>query len=564
MTERSWRPSPPRWISFLRERSQEQAVSLLLRYTALLAVTVALFSTAFHVLMRLEGQQHPWWTGLYWSVSTMTTLGLGDLAFEGFAGRALTSLAVLVGVMFMLVLLPLVLIQFPPWIEARTAARVRRQLGADVSGHVVLTEMDPIGAELMRKLKRFGVPYVLVVSDLEQALRFDALGFSVMLGELDLPETWRAARLQSAALLVANGTDIRNPNVIFTARGVAPELNVVALVRRPEFAGALEAAGCTHMLQVGPTLGRALASRVIGSDALTHEIGSFHDLVIAEATASKTPLVGKTLRESRLTELVEVGVVGTWERGEFLVAGPDTRIGPHTLLILAGTREQMAEYDQLFAIYNVSSEPVLIIGGGVVGRATARALERRGIDYRILDRDAVVLRDQRGIQGDAADVEVLERAGIGRAPAAVVTTHDDDTNVFLTLYCRRLRPEMQLVSRATYERNVETLHRAGADSVVSMASMGSNAILGLLQREEVLTVSEGLEVFKAVVPATLVGGTIGEGDLWRTTGCSVVALRSDGVTHVLPPPERGLAAGDELVLIGSRVDEQRFLERFGA
>ena len=76
------------------------------------------------------------------------------------------------------------------------------------------------------------------------------------------------------------------------------------------------------------------------------------------------------------------------------------------------------------------------------------------IEYRMIDRSGSVLRDERGIQGDAADLEVLERAGIARAPAAVITTHDDDTNVFLTLYCRRLRPEMQIVSRATYEKNV--------------------------------------------------------------------------------------------------------------
>lgn len=223
----------------------------------------------------------------------------------------------------------------------------------------------------------------------------------------------------------------------------------------------------------------------------------------------------------------------------------------------------MAEYDQLFAIYNVSSEPVLIIGGGVVGRSTAKALERRGIDYRILDRDSIVLRDQRGIQGDAADMEVLERAGIGRAPAAVVTTHDDDTNVFLTLYCRRLRPDLQLVSRATYERNVETLHRAGADSVVSLTSMGSNAILALLKREEVLTVSEGLEVFSDHVPEQLVGRTVADCELTESTGCSIVAVRSAGETYVQPAPGRELSAEDELILIGSRAAELRFHERFG-
>ena len=39
------------------------------------------------------------------------------------------------------------------------------------------------------------------------------------------------------------------------------------------------------------------------------------------------------------------------------------------------------------------------------------------------------------------------------SPAVVITTHDDDVNVYLTLYCRRLRGDIQIISRATLERN---------------------------------------------------------------------------------------------------------------
>ena len=52
----------------------------------------------------------------------------------------------------------------------------------------------------------------------------------------------------------------------------------------------------------------------------------------------------------------------------------------------------------------------------------------------------------------------------------LVTTHDDDINVYLTLYCRRLGPDLQIISRANLDRNVSTLHRAGADAVLSYAT----------------------------------------------------------------------------------------------
>ena len=52
-----------------------------------------------------------------------------------------------------------------------------------------------------------------------------------------------------------------------------------------------------------------------------------------------------------------------------------------------------------------------------------------------------------------ADLEVLNDAGIKDATSVLVTTHDDAVNVYLTLYCRRLRPDMLILSRSTLDRN---------------------------------------------------------------------------------------------------------------
>ena len=64
-------------------------------------------------------------------------------------------------------------------------------------------------------------------------------------------------------------------------------------------------------------------------------------------------------------------MVGVWERGEFSAAGPARRLSSSTVLLLAGTRAQLDEYDALFCIYNSNDKPVVIIGGGRVGSACA-------------------------------------------------------------------------------------------------------------------------------------------------------------------------------------------------
>ena len=144
----------------------------------------------------------------------------------------------------------------------------------------------------------------------------------------------------------------------------------------------------------------------------------------------------------------------------------------------------------------------------------------------------------------------------------VISTHDDDTNIYLTIYCRKLRPNVRIVSRATLERNVATLHRAGADFVMSYASMGANAILTLLDRSDVVMVAEGLNIFRVPVPPELVGRTMAEADIRRKTGSTVVAWQVGDALTLTPDPNAPMPRDGELIVIGSLAAESEFLEEF--
>ena len=153
-----------------------------------------------------------------------------------------------------------------------------------------------------------------------------------------------------------------------------------------------------------------------------------------------------------------------------------------------------------------------------MGRATCRALAEREIDTRLIDQNAALIRDpEREICGNAADLETLRKARIDDAPAVIITTNDDDMNVYLTIYCRRLRPDIQVITRATAERTVATLYRAGADTVVSYASMGATFIMNRLQRGEIVMLAEGLDLFRLPVDRVFAvegTGTVVTGTLW--------------------------------------------------
>ena len=73
-------------------------------------------------------------------------------------------------------------------------------------------------------------------------------------------------------------------------------------------------------------------------------------------------------------------------------------------------------------------------------------------------------------------------------------------NIYLAVYCRRLNPALRIVSRITHERNVEAIHRAGADFVLSYTTLGVEAVMSLLRGYELVVLGEGVELFSIPVP----------------------------------------------------------------
>lgn len=554
-------------LSYLAVPLRERRVRVLVFLLVAFALLVVGFSTAFHVLMEREGQSHSWPTAIYWTLVTMTTLGFGDITFISDTGRIFSVLVLLSGSVFILVLLPFTFIQFvfAPWMERRNRSRVPLRMPDDLHGHLVLTSLGSIEDELIRRAKRAGVPYVLIEASLETALAYHDRGYTVMRGEIDDPETYRAVGASRAALVATTRSDPANSNIVFTVREISPDVPIVATANDPAAVDVLELAGANRVLRLGDMLGETLARRVLSPDARCRRLGEVAGLHVAEAPAIGTTLVGQSIAELDLRGRLGVNVIGVYLRGVFELAGPETRLESASVVILAGTAEQLDAYDGLFGRGVDVKRPVIIIGGGRVGRAAGAALLEAGLEYRIVEQRPDRVRDpQRYVLGNAADLAVLEQAGIRTANTVVITTHDDDVNVYLTLYSRRLRPDVQVIARANLDRNVSTLYRAGADSVGSYASTGATAMWNVFRSDDTLRVEEDLDVFRVPVPRQLAGRTLAECHLRRRTGCNVIALVHRGLARSHPTANDPLPPDAELVLIGDHEAESRFHHEFPA
>lgn len=146
---------------------------------------------------------------------------------------------------------------------------------------------------------------------------------------------------------------------------------------------------------------------------------------------------------------------------------------------------------------------IIICGFGRVGQEVAKQFKKDKQAFIIIDlnEDNIFLAKQKNylsIQDDASKNAVLINAGINRGATTIIcTTRNDVTNVYVTLTSRHLNPEINIISRANREDNVNKLYQAGANSVIQPFEIAGllaaeyigqpvafEAILGILQGQK--------------------------------------------------------------------------------
>ena len=510
-------------------------------------------------------------SGIYWTLVVMSTQGFGDITFVGDAGKIFTMFVNLTGIIFMLVMLPFVIIEFVynPLMAAQKDANAPRSLPETMKGHVLITYYDATATAFIARLNQHKIPYAVIVEEVSEAYRLRDLGVEVLVGNLRQPQTYIDARADQAALVsVTSESDPINTNIVFVVRQVSDRVPIVSFSNHVDSIDILELAGSSQVLDISDLMGKALARSTSNDGVAAHVMGKIDDLRIVEARVSGTALVGKTLKEADLGRKMNVTVVGVWERGNFELAGPHTRITENSILVMAVSDEQLKVYNSQFSADYEEGSGVVILGAGRVGLAAARYLREKGTPFTIIDKEEPEGREweefaQNIVLGDAADLNFLRSTLFFEASAMLITTHDDDINIFLTLYFRKLRPGVQIIVRANDEGNVSMLHRAGADFVLSSSTMASTMLFNNLKQGHLYTMVEGLYAIQVKIPPKMVGKSLVNLQFRALTGCSVIAMILDSRCVINPSPFEPLPENAEIIMVLTPEAEDKFIRYFG-
>lgn len=554
---------------FLNQNESKQNIKALLKYLLFVIAVIVFFTIIFHFMMLYEGRQFSWVTGFYWTLTVMSTLGFGDITFESDVGRLYSIVVMLTGTILLLIMLPFAFIRFfyAPWLEAQIHSQAPRNVPENTVGHVIICKYDSITPNLIRRLKHNKIPYFVIEENSAKASRLFQKGISVICGDLEERETYENILADKARLIFANAEDTTNTNIILTVREIAPEVQIAAVAADEDSIDILELSGATHVLPLKQRLGEHLANRIAVGNARTKVIGEFDDWKVFEFSIHDTNLKGKRLNETKIRENCGVNVIGVWQQGQLRPANSELLLSEFCVPVAVGTKAQIDKLNDTIVSEETDSEAILILGGGKVGRAAARSLKENHRKVFMVDqnkkmRSKIGNIPDRYIIGDAADRETLIKAGLEESSLVILSTNNDAVNIYLSIYCRRLKPDIRIVCRITHERNLDSIHRAGADFVLSYAPLGAESVIALIQNRKPMIMGEGVEFFTVDVPRSLAEKTLEESNIGSQIGMIVLAIRKNGDVIANPSPDEILPSNCKLNLLGTVQQLQKFKEIF--
>ncbi len=155
------------------------------------------------------------------------------------------------------------------------------------------------------------------------------------------------------------------------------------------------------------------------------------------------PVINTPLRQ--LTDLfstLRAIVVGVRREGNLFAPNAGDQLFAGDQIYVCTHRDDVPRTMEIFGKTNTKQERVVIIGGGNVGLAVARALEARTerIRAKVIEKNrhcaelaANALERTIVLNGDGLNAELLAEANVARADAVLAVTDDDKTNILVSV-----------------------------------------------------------------------------------------------------------------------------------
>lgn len=246
---------------------------------------------------------------------------------------------------------------------------------------------------------------------------------------------------------------------------------------------------------------------------------------------------------------------------------------------------------------------VIIIGFGLNGKNLARVLRESGVPYVVLEINSDTVKEMKAkgepiYYGDGTSAEILYKLGLERAKLLVVAISDPASTRRIVSITRHENPDIYIIVRTRYLAEVDDLRALGADEVIPEEFETSIEIFSRVLarynfprslitdmvdkvRSDSYTALRSFEVpkrhlfekvewlpeievdgYKVSEGSHLVDRSIGELQIRKRTGATVVAVRRGPRVFINPEPDFRFRAGDIILFTGERKSMEKALSYF--
>jgi voltage-gated potassium channel len=326
------------------------------RFVLIVVAIVATLSIGTVGFTVVDG--YPPFDAFYMTLTTMTTVGYGEIHPLSHAGRVFNSFLIVFGVTTIFIAIgamtqTIIELEFGDAIGKRRNKRMIDKL----QDHYIICGFGRVGRGAAQELSHAGVSFVVVDINPDRVERAMHAGMLAVAADSTHDETLRLVGIERArGLVAALATDADNLFVLLSAKGINPGIYVATRAAEEGAEAKMRRAGADAVFAPYAITGHRLAQSLLRPhvvqflDFTTKDVGE--DVAIEQVRVSgDSEMVSKTIKEMQLGKEVGVIVMAIRKESGEMVFNPPAETAVHggDYLIVMGRPGNLRTLEALLA-----------------------------------------------------------------------------------------------------------------------------------------------------------------------------------------------------------------------
>ena len=292
---------------------------------------------------------------LYMTVTTLTTVGYGEVHPLNAVGKVYNMVLILAGMgVLIYIITSLARVVVEGEIAAALGKRKLLKRIKKLSGHYIICGYGRLGEIIARQLQERRIPLVVVENNPELTINLDQSGYYFVAGDATKEEVLLEAGIERAKGLVAVvHSDASNVYIVLTARSLKPDLFIVARGEEPGSRQKLLRAGADKVESPYELGGRKMAHTILRPTVTT-----LMELAMAEGmewsmeeirVGETSSMIGIPLKDSGIRQKYDLIVVAIKRADGGMVFNPTPKsiVQAGDTLIIIGMRKHLEALEEI-------------------------------------------------------------------------------------------------------------------------------------------------------------------------------------------------------------------------